>query len=152
MALSIALSVWVVFVLLFFPQYSMQMVSYGPGYAFEAVSALVWYQYGAGGILGVVLPVLIAGLVSVTAVVTGVSLLQQRQAEQSLGGIVGGGIGVLSAGCASCSVGVLALLGFAGAVALLPFGGKGLQTASVLLLLVSLEYTGRRSSSCEVSL
>lgn len=150
-ATGIAVAVWIMFVLLYFPQYSTQMLSYGPTYALEAFSELLWYQYAAGGITGILFPALIAGLVGVAAVATAVSLRQQVQMRESLGGGLGATIGFLSAGCASCSVGVLALLGFAGGVALLPFNGTGLQVASILLLLGSLEYTGRQSSTCEVS-
>lgn len=143
-------TVWLLFVLFYFPQYSYQMVANDIFLLDNAFLSLFWYQYASSGILGVALPALIAGLVGITAVATGVSLLQQTRIHQSITGGIGATVGFLSAGCASCSVGVLALLGFVGGVALLPFNGKGLQAASILLLLGALEYTGR-NNTCEVT-
>lgn len=142
-------TVWLLFVLLYFPQYSYQMVANDIFLLDNAFSYLLWYQYASSGIPGVVFPALIASLVGVTAVVTGISLLQQTRMRQSFTGGIGATMGFLSAGCASCSVGVLAMLGFAGGVALLPFNGRGLQAASILLLLGVLEYTGQ-NNTCEV--
>lgn len=147
---SIAAVVWLLFILLYFPQYSYQMIANDILLLDNAILSLLWYQYASSGIPGVVLPVLIAGLVGITAVVTGVSLVQQTRIHQSFTGGIGAAVGFLSAGCASCSVGVLALLGFTGGVALLPFNGKGLQAASIVLLLGALEHTGR-NNPCEVT-
>jgi len=147
---SIAAVVWIVFVLLYFPQYSYQMVANDVFPLDNALLSLLWYHYAASGVTGVVFPAMIAGLVGIIVVATGVSLLQQARIGQSFGGGIGASIGFLSAGCASCSVGVLALLGFAGGVSLLPFNGKGVQDASILLLLGALEYTGR-NTACEVA-
>lgn len=148
-AAAIAIGVWTVFVLLYFPEYSAQMISRNIFLLDDAVASLLWYQYASDGVLGVLIPPVIAVLTGITVVITAVSLLQRASVGQSVGGTVGTTVGVLGAGCTSCSAGALALLGFAGGVALLPFNGRGLQVASIGLLLLSLEYAGR-NTTCRI--
>lgn len=53
------------------------------------------------------------------------------------------GAGILSivaAGCASCGLSVISLLGLGGAIAILPFGGTELYFIAIIALLFSLRY------------
>ncbi len=147
--LSVGILTWVFFVLLVNPVYSFQMVSGNPLTMTEVLPALVASQF-ATGVLNFIFPVLIAGLVGIVSVTTGLSLYNNYTSSGSLGGTLGGAIGVAGAGCASCGAGLLTLLGLSGGVAILPFNGLGVQGLSLLLILASLEYTGRQDRICSV--
>ena len=68
---------------------------------------------------------------------------------QSAGGFAGGFgsvLGIFTAGCASCGVGVLSLFGYTAGMAFLPFEGLEVQLGVIILLLGVLEYSGRNVS------
>lgn len=139
---------WIGFTLLYYPQYSYQLLTADVTYLTEAVTTLVWYQHATNGVIGVVLPLLITVLTAALLTLTVTSLRQQYTRKGSLSGAAGGVLGFLSAGCASCGVGVLAVLGVGSGLAFLPFQGVGVQVVSVLVLLAALEYTGRQPAVC----
>lgn len=142
---------WVLFVLLYFPAYSKQMIFSSITYFDNAFLSLLSYQYATSGLTGVSIPLIIAFSLAVSAVYT-VSTITSGFDGNSIFANFSGGIGFFSAGCASCSVGLLPLLGFSAGVAALPFNGRGLQLLSIALILGSLEYSGRQTNStCEVS-
>lgn len=60
-----------------------------------------------------------------------------------LGVSVGGStiLGIVVAGCTSCGLSVLSLLGLAAALTIIPFGAMGLHFISILFLLFSLLYS-----------
>lgn len=142
-------AVFVLFLLLTRPVYSVQLLSADIGYLPEAVSLLIWNQHATHGILGLLLPATIAVLAGVVTVTTGISLFANYTATGSLSGVAGSVVGFSAAGCASCGAGVLTLLGLSGGIALLPFGGLGVQAVSIGIMLAALEYTGR-NQTCTV--
>jgi len=123
-----------------FPTYSMQLLGADIGYLDEAVVALTGNMYRTTGALGL-------SLVVAYAVTTGVALtaafgrarVAGRTGARGLSSVVPG---LLASGCASCGAGVLGLLGFAGALATLPFQGNLLRLAGLCLLLVYLSRLG----------
>ena len=131
-----------------FPGYSVQMIGAGLGYADDAVLALTANTYATIGPFGL-------GLVVAYAVLTGVALtnvvtqlrMQDISGVRDLLGVVPG---LLASGCASCGAGVLGLLGFAGAMAAMPFDGNLLRLAGIALLLFFLAQSGD-PHACRVS-
>lgn len=140
---------WVMLTLLYFPEYSLQMISGNIFFLDNAFLNLLSYQFTSAGIFGVLTSFTISFLLATSLIYTLPKL--RSNTEGSLMGGVSGGIGFLSAGCASCSVGLLPLLGFSAGVAALPFKGRGLQFLSIALILGSLEYSGRQNATCKVS-
>lgn len=123
-----------------FPVYSVQMLTADVGYIDDAVLALTANTYVTVGPLGL-------GLIVAYAILTGIALtnvstqLRMRNVSgvRDLLGIVPG---VLVSGCASCGAGVLGLLGFAGALAAMPFDGDLLRLGGIILLLFFLARSG----------
>jgi hypothetical protein len=132
LAAGIAVVTYVLLVLSSFPAYSMQMLGAGIGYLDDAVLALTANTHATIGTLGL-------GLVVAYAVATGIALTTAlgRVRHAGRGGAQGVSSvlpGLLASGCASCGAGVLGLLGFAGALATLPFHGNLLRLGGLLLL------------------
>jgi hypothetical protein len=123
-----------------FPEYSAQMLTAGLGYADDAVLALTANTYASIGPFGL-------SLIVAYAVLTGVALanvvaqlrMQDISGARDLLGIVPG---LLASGCASCGAGVLGLLGFAGALAAMPYDGNLLRLGGIALLLFFLARSG----------
>ena len=123
-----------------FPEYSAQMLAAGFGYVDDAVLALTANTYATIGPFG-------TGLIVAYAVLTGVALtnvatqlwMQDISGVRDLFGVVPG---LLASGCASCGAGVLGLLGFAGALAAMPFNGNLLRLGGIVLLLFFLARSG----------
>lgn len=147
---TITVLAWIAFTTATRPVYSFQMLSADVFQIGTVLSTLVWNQNATHGPIGVIFPTTIALLAGVLTVVTGVSLLQNYRSAGTLTGSLGGLAGLAGAGCASCGAGLLTLIGVSGGVALLPFNGLGVQAASIAILLVSLEYTGRKNDACKV--
>lgn len=124
-----------------FPGYTVQMLSAGVvRYAATAFVALLETTYKSIGTTGV-------GLIVAYAVLTGVALLNvaaqvKRTQVSGFSDLLGIVPGLLASGCASCGAGVLGLLGFAGALAAMPFHGNLLRLAGLLLLLFFLGRAG----------
>jgi hypothetical protein len=145
----IGIAFWILLTLLYFPEYSLQMISGNIFYLDNAFLNLLSYQFTSSGMLGVLTSFTISFLLATVLVYTLPKL--RSNTEGSAMGSLSGGIGFLSAGCASCSVGLLPLLGFSAGVAALPFQGRGLQFLSIGLIIGTLEYSGRQNSTCKVS-
>jgi len=66
-------------------------------------------------------------------------------------GLGGGGVlaGMLGAGCSSCGVGILALLGVVGGAAILPFGGYEIWAVSTAILVYSMYSLSKGINSCD---
>ncbi len=147
---AVSMVVFVLFLLLTRPTYSMQLLMADVTYLWtEMLPLLIWNQYATHGVLGLVFPAVIAVLAGIVTVTTGLSLLASYTVTGSLSGVGGSLVGFSAAGCASCGAGVLTLLGLSGGVALLPFNGLGVQAVSIAIMLGALEYTGR-SQTCTV--
>lgn len=139
-AAVVAVVTYVALVLSSFPEYSAQMLAAGFGYLDNAVLALTANTYATIGPFGL-------GLIVMYAVLTGVALtnvvtqlrLQDVSGVRDLVGVVPG---LLASGCASCGAGVLGLLGFAGALAAMPFDGNLLRLGGIVLLLFFLGRSG----------
>lgn len=147
-AAVVAVVTYVGLVLSSFPAYSAQMLGADLGYLDDAVLALTANTYASIGPFGL-------GLVVAYAVLTGVALtnvatqlrMQDVSGVRDLLGVVPG---LLASGCASCGAGVLGLLGFAGALAAMPFDGNLLRLGGIVLLLFFLARSGD-PRSCRVN-
>jgi len=130
--ISVAVTTYCLLVLSTFPTYSLQLLGADLGYLDEALLALTANTYRTTGAVGL-------ALVVAYAVTTGVALTVAIGRVRVAGRGGAGGLstvlpGLLASGCASCGAGVLGLLGFAGALATLPFHGNLLRLAGLLLL------------------
>lgn len=135
-----SVATYVLLVLSSFPAYSVQMLSAGVGYLDEALLALTANTYATIGTVGF-------ALVVAYAVLTGVAITNALGRLRRIGvsrtsGIVSAAPGLLVSGCASCGAGVLGLLGFAGALATMPFHGNLLRVGGMVLLLAYLARAG----------
>lgn len=139
---------YVLLVLSAFPSYSMQMLQTSLGYADDAVLALTANAYASTGWVGVSLIVLYSMLTGVALAVVGTQLRTQWTA--GAGGLSSLVPALVASGCASCGTGVVGLLGFAGAVAMLPFDGNLLRLGGILLLVGYLARTGN-PQTCAVT-
>lgn len=122
-----------------FPEYSYQMFVL-PSSIFVALKALSINILETTGITGFVLTLVYGLLIGVSAV-TGYTLVKINGIQQikSASGILPG---FLAGGCAGCGAGILGLMGYAGAVALLPFNGNLIRLLGIFLLLYFLMETG----------
>lgn len=99
-------------------------------------------------------------LLVTVALLTGVNMtllarnVCSRRAAGKLHLVVGGSslLGLAGGGCASCALPLLALLGFSGALAYLPFRGLELSLLAISLLIVSLVSLIKSSSTQQACL
>lgn len=134
------LATYVVAVLSSFPQFSMQVLAREPADLPWSVAVLTREAYLGGGWTTVAL---IAAYALLTGVAVTNAVAHIRQVRRSGVSTVAGVVpGFLAAGCASCGAGVLGALGFAGALASLPFGGNLLRLGGLVLLLFFLGRAG----------
>jgi hypothetical protein len=141
--------IFLIFMLLVNPVYSYQMLSSDPANLPLVVSTMLADQtlHGYSGIAVTGLLALLVGTVTVT---TFISLKRNYDSTGSITTTFGSLIGFVSAGCASCGAGVLALMGVTGGAAVLPFNGLEVQVMSILILIGSMEYTGRQDAICKI--
>lgn len=140
LAAAATLATYVVTVLSIFPRFSLQVLSRDLADLPWSVAVLTREAYLGGGWTTVALVVAYALLTGVAVTVAVPHLRRARRSGVSTAaGVVPG---FLAAGCASCGAGVLGALGFAGALATLPFGGDLLRLGGVVLLLVFLGRAG----------
>lgn len=57
-------------------------------------------------------------------------------------------IGVLAAGCSSCGLSILAMIGLAGVIAFLPFQGLELSILSIIILITTLFWLSKNPVKC----
>lgn len=136
----VAAVTFVVLVLSTFPVYTLQMLGAGVReYLVRAFVDLLDVTYASIGPTGV-------ALVVAYAVATGVAVVnavgQLRLGGTDLSNLGGAVPGLLASGCAGCGAGVLGLLGFTGALALMPFHGDLLRVGGLLLLVFFLGRSG----------
>lgn len=137
---AVTLATYVVVLLSSFPQFSVQVLSRDPTDLPWAVAVLTEEAKLNGGWTGIALLVAYALLTGVA--VTNAAALVRRVRYSGVSTVAGVVPGLLAAGCASCGAGVLGLLGFAGAMAALPFDGTLLRLGGVLLLVFFLGRAG----------
>ncbi|MFB6245497.1 MAG: hypothetical protein ABEJ03_04085 [Candidatus Nanohaloarchaea archaeon] len=118
--------------LLSFPAYSSQLLSSSVFFIDEVLAALIWNMVKSSGYLGLALTAAYSALtgVAVTNTVTSIRSMGFNSTKDAMGALPG----IAAAGCASCGVGFLGLIGLGGAVALFPFGGNLLRLAAVVLV------------------
>ena len=131
---------YVVLILSTFPGMSVQMLAAGPQWVDETLVLLTQNTLATVGATGLTLVVLYAILTGAAVTVTAGQLFHGGGSGPStLGGVLPG---FVVSGCASCGAGVLGLLGFAGALAAMPFHGNLLRVAGILLLIGFLAHAG----------
>jgi hypothetical protein len=136
----VAAATFCVLVLSTFPAYALDLLAADAGYLDDALVALTVNTYRTVGAVGLALVVWYAAL---TGVATTATLGRVRAAGgRSAGGLASVLPGLLASGCASCGAGVLGVLGFAGALATLPFHGNLLRLGGVVLLAAYLARLG----------
>lgn len=139
-AAVLAVVTYIILILSSFPEYSVQMLTASLGYLDTAVLSLTANTYATIGALGL-------GMIVAYAVLTGIALTNigtqlRMQNISSIRDLVGVVPGLLASGCASCGAGVLGLLGFAGALAALPFNGTLIRVGGIVLLLFFFSQSG----------
>ena len=147
--LAVSIFTFLIFMLLVNPVYSYQMLSSNPANLGLVISTMIADQT-LHGFSGIAVTGLLALLVGTVTVTTAISLLRNYNSTGSISSTFGSLIGLASAGCASCGAGVLALMGVTGGAAVLPFNGLEVQVFSILLLIGSMEYTGRQEGICKI--
>lgn len=131
---------FVVFMLLTYPAYARQLLGSSLFYLDDAVIALSLNLQQAAGTIGLVLVGVYAVLIGATF---SVLLLQfQVSGVRAVGGGVGVVPGLIASGCASCGVGLLSVLGFAGVISMLPFHGNGVRLVGIVIMLYVLARLG----------
>ncbi|ELY50203.1 hypothetical protein [Natronolimnohabitans innermongolicus] len=148
------------FVLVTFGTYTLLILSTMPEFALQMLGdGLHWFDYvlvsltesvyltdGATGLGIIVSYALLTGVAVVNAVAQ--LRLIGLSGATSVSGVLPG---LVASGCASCGAGLLAFLGFAGGLTLLPFDGTLLQVGGLALLLFFLGRAGH-PERCVVSL
>jgi len=137
---GVSVATYVLLILSSFPEYSMQMLGANLRYLDTALVALTANTYATIGAIGL-------GLIVGYAILTGVAVtnVAGRVAQVGLSGSRGLSSaipGLLASGCASCGAGVLGLMGFAGALAAMPFHGNLLRVGGLALLIGYLARAG----------
>ncbi|MFB6191373.1 MAG: hypothetical protein ABEJ64_03005 [Candidatus Nanohaloarchaea archaeon] len=144
---AVGVIAFLLFVLGSFPEYSYQMFN-SQASMFTAVNALVWNIQATAGYLGLLLTVVYSAAVGVAttdlyAIISNTGIRQ----VSSLGGALPG---FLVGSCAGCGAGILGLIGFAGAVTLLPFNGNIVKLAGIAFVVYFLVDIGH-PETCGVS-
>ncbi|MFB6190237.1 MAG: hypothetical protein ABEJ91_01565 [Candidatus Nanohaloarchaea archaeon] len=138
-ASSVSILAFLLLVLGSYPEYSFQMLN-SQASMLTAVTSLLWNIQQTAGYLGVALTV-------IYSVATGIALtnayaILRRTGVRQVGSLGGALPGFLVGSCAGCGAGVLGLLGFAGAISLLPFAGNGIKIVAIGLIMYFLADTG----------
>ena len=120
------------------PGYSIQMLQSGFINWPLAVSTRFSSIVLTSGVTGAFLTLVFSLLVGATLTNTYVQFRMNSVSLDSLGAVPG----FLAAGCASCGVGVLSILGLGGVLASLPFHGNSLRIGGVLVLVLLIARTG----------
>jgi hypothetical protein len=144
-----AAAAYCLLVLTAFPGYTAQLLGADATYLGEALVALSANTAATAGVVGIALVVLYA-LVTGVAVVVAVGQFRFAGGTAAASGSVSGVLpGLVASGCASCGAGLLGALGFAGALAALPFHGNLLRVAGLAVLVWFLARAGD-PSTCRV--
>lgn len=138
LTLSVGLSVFILSLLLANPQYSWQMITSGTQYWSIALQTRFYGVLDMSGVAGVLLTSIFSFMTGITLTNTAIQLKMNSISYDALGAIPG----IAAAGCASCGVGVLSLLGLGAVMASLPFNGNLLRLGAVMILLFVITRTG----------
>lgn len=138
--LGVAFVTYAVLVLSTLPEFALQMLGDGLHWFDYVLVSLTESIYLTDGVVGLAVVVAYALLTGV-AVVNAVAQLRVAGAS-SLTDLSGVLPGLFASGCASCGAGLLAFLGFAGGLTLLPYDGTLLQLAGLGLLVFFLGRSG----------
>ncbi|WIV66963.1 hypothetical protein [Natrialbaceae archaeon AArc-T1-2] len=145
---AVAFATYIVLVLSAMPEFALQMLGDGLhwfDYVLVSLTESIYLADGPAGLVILVLYALLTGVAVVNAVaqlrIVGFSSLTDLSAVLP---------GLLASGCASCGAGLLAFLGFAGGLTLLPFDGALLRIGGLALLLFFLGRAGH-PERCAVS-
>jgi hypothetical protein len=139
-AAGVAVVTYLVLVASTMPEFTLQMLGAGVGYADYVVVSLTQTVYRSDGVVGLGTIVVYAALTGIALVNTGAQV--QTSGASSLSDATGVIPGLLASGCASCGAGMLGFLGFAGALAAMPFHGLSLKIGGLALLLFFLGRAG----------
>lgn len=139
---------WLLFLFLVSPNSSFSIVIHDVSTFFEVVRVLMDVQTHPAGYIGVILPMIISILVGITAVYTFSNIYKNYSMKSSMTSGAGSLLGLVTAGCSSCGVGLLAFLGVT-SLEFLPYDGLTIQAVSILILVGALEYAGR-NNSCKI--
>jgi hypothetical protein len=113
--------------------------AHSPSYRWNILIALLVGMWTAMSGLSLFLLTMVAILTGLNLVLTLERLRKVRSSGKMHWAIGGSSIlGIVGSGCASCGLPILALLGFGGAAAYLPFQGVELSLVAIVLLSVSL--------------
>lgn len=137
---AIGLVTYVLLILSTFPQMSIQMLGAGLHWFDETLILLTQNTYATNGATGLGMIVVYAGLTGIAVVNTAGQV--RTAGVSSASDLVGVLPGLVASGCASCGAGLLGFLGFAGAMAALPFHGDLLRIGGIALLLGFLARSG----------
>lgn len=143
----ISVIVFAFVVLAAYPAYTTSMIFSGVGESIEAFQVLfnlLLIEQGVTGLVVLVVYALLTGIV-VRILIGRASMIQ---ADSTLGAIATF-FGVATAGCASCGVGFLGMVGGMGGIALIPFDVTGLRLFAIVLLVVYVAYEGD-PRECEI--
>lgn len=122
------------------PEFSFQMLSNGVGWLGYVVVSLTETTYHTGGVTSVGTLVLYAVLTGIAVVnVAGQIRVVGPSSLKDLTGVIPA---LVASGCASCGAGLLGLLGFTGALAVMPYDGMLVRLAGLALLLFFLGRAG----------
>lgn len=125
-------------ILLSNPAYSFEMFTAGTQYWSLAVQTRFYSVLVMSGVTGLLLTSMFSLLAGVAFTNTGVKLTHGGFGFDALGAVPG----FAAAGCATCGVGVLSILGLGAVMAALPFNGNLLRLGAVLLLAAIIARTG----------
>lgn len=130
LSVVVSLLTFVIFVMITFPQYSIEMVS--SGYFIQMMDSLIWLILQSSGMLGLVL----VGIYSiVTGVLVTVVVGNLRFQSKGSGGVLSVLPAILFSGCASCGAGLLGVLGAFGFASLFPFEGNLVRLLGILMVI-----------------
>ncbi len=126
--------------------------THSSGYIWDLLIALLAGMWTAMSTLSLFLLIAVALLTGLNLALTAERLKIMRSSGKMHVAVGGSSLlGIVGSGCASCGLPILALLGFGGAAASLPFQGVELSFIALALLSVSLSVLIRgrvRSSIC----
>lgn len=129
---GVTFATYVLLVMSTMPEFALQMLGDGLHWFEFVVVSLTENIYETDGWAGLGAIVLYAWLTGV-AVVVAVGQLQIGSSS-GVASLTGVAPALAASGCASCGAGLLAFLGFAGGISLLPFDGALLRVGGLLLL------------------
>lgn len=123
-----------------FPQFTTQLLGFGFNFLPDLIYTSVASLYISEGFFGTGL--ILAYCLLLGSAFTNLTSIIRSNSLENLGSVLGGSTSILFAGCIGCSGGIIAFLGFTGALTVLPFQGTGLTVLGVLLLIYFIGSTG----------